>query len=339
MQQDTIQHFGTAPDGSPVWRVRLENGGTTAWVMSWGASLQDLRIAGMAQALILGSPDFTPYLDEMIYFGAVVGRVANRIAQGRAVLDGRVLELERNEAGRTTLHGGSQGTGQANWRFEGHDATSCALSIRLPDGLGGFPGTLDLSARYSLDAAGALTLALEAQTDAPTFCNIAPHAYWTLGAAGGLSDHRLRVAAETYLPTDAAEIPLGHQAPVAGTRFDFRSARAVMAAGDAPLNHNLCLSGTPALRPVCWLTHGAVTLEVATDAIGLQLYDGIHIDSGALRTHTGQPYRPHAGLAIEPQAWPDAPNQPDFPSVILRPGARWTQVSRFSLTRTPEPGQ
>lgn len=335
----TAPVFGTAPNGETVRRVTLERGGARASVMSWGASLIDLRLDGVENALVLGSPTLEPYFTKTRTFGPVVGRVANRLAGGRAAIDGVLHRFERNEQDRNTLHGGSDGAGKSNWALEGHDAASCRLTLRLPDGQAGFPGDLDLIATYRLEADGALTLALEGRTSAPTLCNLAHHAYWNLDGSAEISDHRLTVFADEYLPVDEAKIPLGPPAPVAGTRFDFREARPVILPGDEGLDHNFCLRAAPEraegpLRPAC-LLEGAngVRLAVATTEPGLQIYDGAKIDTAPAIGLGGAPYGPRAGLAIEPQRWPDAPNQQGYPSILLRPGEVYRQTSRFHAHR------
>ena len=329
------ERFGTGPQGEAVHRVTLRNSGHMARVMSWGAALTDYRIAGAQQSLVLGGDLFEPWLTVMSSFGVIVGRVANRIADGRAPLQGRMLELERNENGLTTLHGGAKGCGSVNWAIEGFDDTSCRLSLRLADGQGGFPGNLDLSATYRLEADGALDLVIEGRTDAPTFCNPAHHAYWNLDGSAELSGHRLTAKATHYLPVNDRKIPIGEPHPVAGTRFDFRTSRAVMVAGDATFDHNLCLDGADGtLRPACRLEAGKVALEIATTAPGLQLYDGAHLSTAPHAGHGGVPYRSHAGFAIEPQFWPDAPNHPDYPSILLLPGQVSRQHTRFHAQTT-----
>ncbi|SDY68604.1 aldose epimerase family protein [Citreimonas salinaria] len=322
------EHFGTAPDGSPVLLARIQNGGTHAALMTWGASLQDFRIAGVAHALVLGSPDFEAYLGPLHYFGAIVGRVANRIAGGRAELDGRVLDFDRNENGRTTLHGGRHGSGCLNWSLKRHDHHGCTFSIRLPDGLDGFPGNLDLTAEYRLDETGALALTIEGRTDATTFCNMAHHSYWTLAPRAGLEDHRFTVAAAHYLPIDADKIPSAPE-PVSGSPFDFTAPRSPVNP-EVALDHNFCLGGT-GMRPVATLSRGPLQLEIETDAPGLQVYDGALIDSGDHRTHAGAAYGANAGIALEPQFWPDAPNHARFPDITLEPGQVFRQITRFSV--------
>lgn len=325
--------FGTF-DGRDVHRITLRNGGMTARVLTLGAILNDLRMDGIDHSLVLGSPTLEAYLGPMGWYGATVGRVANRIAGGRATLDGRALTLERNEMDRTTLHGGTGGAARRVWEIVDHSARACRLRVDLPDGQAGFPGNLTLTAAFRLDDDGALEIAYGAITDAPTFCNIAHHGYWNLSGHPDLSDHRLSIAAAHYLPVDNHLIPLGPPAPVAGTRFDFREPRPVIRPGDELLDHNFCLDGgAAALHPACTLWAGGLRLDVATTEPGLQVYDGTAIDSAGYATHSGQPYGANAGIAIEPQAWPDAPNQSDYPDITLRPGDRYTQVSRFHVTR------
>lgn len=330
--------FGHAPDGSPVLRAEIANGGATARLMTWGASLQDFRLAGVPHSLVLGCDDLAAYFGPMRYFGAIVGRVANRIAGGRAPLDGKVLELDRNEGGRTILHGGTTGSSERNWKIAEISASACRMILRLGDSDDGFPGNLDLSARYSLDAGGALDIVLEGRTDRPTFCALAHHSYWSLDGATDLSGHRLTIAADSYLPVDAEMIPLDTPAPVAGTAYDFRTLRPLLAPGTAPLDHNFCLRGDgPGLHPACTLETAGMRLEVSTDAPGLQVYDGAGLNTAPFAGHQGRPYGAHAGLALEPQHWPDAPNHPDFPPVVLRPGDTYRQRARFHVRRTDAP--
>lgn len=330
--------FSMAPDGSPVQSVEISNGGVTATVMTWGAALQDLRREGTPHSLVLGSPDFAAYLGPMRYFGAIVGRVANRIEGGRAMLDGQSFDFDRNEAGRTTLHGGTTGSSQRNWRLEGNDATSCRMTLVLGHGEDGFPGNLAISATYSLDDEGALEIALEGRTDRPTFCGLAHHSYWNLDGTADLARHRLAVSADTYLPVDAELIPLGAPASVEGTGFDFRQMRHVLGGAAIPLDHNFCLRDSGhGLRPACTLAAGDLRLDVTTTAPGLQVYDGANLATAPFAGHAGFPYGAHAGIALEPQHWPDAPHHPDFPSVVLRPDDAYVQRSRFHIRQAGEP--
>ncbi|MEM8728936.1 MAG: aldose epimerase family protein [Pseudomonadota bacterium] len=317
-------NFGETPEGERVELVHLTNGGLRAQVMTWGATLQDFRLEGHPHSLILGAPDLAPYLGQMRYVGAIVGPVANRIAGGTAELDGRRYHFDRNEAGRTTLHGGAQGIDNRVWQIEAQDAVSCQMVLHLKDGEGGFPGNRKLSALYALSGDGVLTLTLSATTDAPTWINLANHAYWTLTGRDGLDDHDMTIAADHYLEVDDQQIPKGAPTPVDGTPFDFRLQRPVRTAGAEKIDHNFCLTGA---APALTLSGGGVTLTIETDAPGVQIFDctGKRQGSG----HDGRDYGPNAGLAIEPQYWPDSPNQSAFPSIRVDPGETWSQTSRY----------
>lgn len=330
-EMNTRHAFGATPGGETVEIVTLQRAGVTARVMTWGASLQDFRLEGVPHSLVLGAPDFAPYLDEMRYFGAIVGPVANRIAKGRAPLEGQEIALERNENGVTTLHGGTQGCGTQNWRILAHGETSCTLILTMLDGTGGLPGPVTLKVRYALEEDGALSLDIEAQAEQATFCNPAHHSYWTLDGSPNLHHHQLQVDADRYLPVDAEQIPTGAAASVADTEFDHREAAPVLR-GETGLDHNFCLSDAPApLREVCTLETEALRLSVATTEPGLQVYDGAGLSTGL--GHHPHPYGTNAGLAIEPQRWPDAPNQNGYPSILLHPGETYRQTSRFKVTR------
>lgn len=323
--------FGTDPDGTDVLRVAISNGDTTAQLMTWGASLQDLRLAGVDHPLVLGADSFAPYPDRLPHFGAIVGPIANRIADGRAPLEGQTIQLERNEDGATHLHGGTQGTSRVNWTLAEESATACRFTLTQPDGNGGLPGPVRLSVTYSLGADGALEVAITGEADRPTFCAPAHHAYWALDGGQSVARQRLTIAADHYLPIDGRKIPTGDPAPVEGTRFDFRASRAVIEPGDAPLDHNFCLRPGDGVRPVCTLATDAVELIVSSDQPGLQVYDAAHLDLTA--GLGGRHYGPHAGLAIEPQRWPDGPNHPGYPAITLAPGETYRQTSRFHVRR------
>ncbi|MGZ9810725.1 aldose epimerase family protein [Pseudoroseicyclus sp. H15] len=325
------EHFGRAPDGGDVERVTIRGGGLTARVLSWGATLQDLRLEGVDHPLVLGAEELDAYLGPMLYFGALVGRVANRIDRGEAELDGELLQLDRNEP-HATLHGGPFGAGEKNWRIAELGESHVTLTLRMPDGEGGFPGNLDVTAYLAVGDDG-LSLDIEAETDAPTLCAFAHHSYWNLDGRDDLSGHVLTLPAEYYLPVDDHLIPLGAPEPVAGTRFDFRQGRAVHQRGDAPLDHNLCIDGE-GLRHAGALEAGGLRLDIRADMPGLQVYEGFLIDTAPHVGLTGRPYGCRAGLALEPQMWPDAPNNPSYPPVVLRPGETWRQRARFKISRS-----
>ena len=319
--------FGTLPDGGAVHRISLMNGPLSAEILTMGAIVQDLRLQGIPRPLVLGAPDLSAYLGPARYFGAIVGRFANRIGGAGFMLDGREYRTDPNFNDRHTLHGGSDGLDLQLWRIHTQSAAAVTLTSALPDGHMGFPGRLTATVRIALEA-DALCLQMQAESDAPTPCSLAHHGYFNLSGADDIRGHHLQIAADRYLPVDAGLIPKAI-APVAGTPFDFRQPRPI---GDAGYDHNFCLShGRDALRPVARLSAGALSMQVETDAPGLQIYDGAHIHG--LAGLDGRIYGAHAGLAMETQAWPDAPNRPDFPSAILRPGEIWRQTTRYRFIR------
>lgn len=328
--------FGTLPGGAPVTRHQIAGHGLRLSTISWGASVQDLRLDGVAHPLVLGFPTLAPYLTaEGRYFGAIVGRVANRIAGGTARLGGRDLSLDRNEAGRTTLHGGAGGTGQRNWRLVEASTDRITYADTLPDGHMGFPGTLQVQVSYQLRPGPALEILIEAQSDQPTLCNFAQHSYFNLDGRDSIADHRLTSAATHYLPVDADLIPLGAPAPVAGTALDFRQPQPLGQRLDGPLiDHNLCLhpQRLTAPQPAATLEAGGLRMTIATTEPGLQVYAGDHLRPASTGIG-GRPYGRHAGIALEPQCWPDAPHHADYPSVLLDPGQIYQQSTILGFSR------
>jgi aldose 1-epimerase len=322
----TGQPFGTTDDGQPVERATITADGLTARVMTWGAVLQDLRLEGIDQSLVLGYPDFASYPAHSPNFGAIVGRVANRIRNAQAPIDGEVHKFDRNCLGRHILHGGTDGCGVRVWRIMDAGDDFVRLGLQLPDGHMGFPGTLDIEAVYRVLPGPALAIEIIAKTDQLTLCNLAHHSYFNLNGSGDGRDQRLQIAADAFLPVDGDLVPTGEVRPVAGTAFDFRQARAIRR-GDTRYDHNFCLAETRGpLRPVATLSGKAVSMTIETTEPGLQLYDGATIP-----TFGG--FGPYAGIALEPQAWPDAPNQAWAGQVTLAPGQIYQQTTHFRFAR------
>jgi aldose 1-epimerase len=307
--------FGTLSDGTPVHRWTLERAGVRVRVLSYGGIVQSAEVpdrAGRTADVVLGFAGLDGYLAHPEpYFGALVGRYANRIGGGRFTLDGRTYALARNN-GPNSLHGGERGFDKRVW-----DVTPVEHGVRLsrvsPHGEEGFPGRVEVSATYTLDASGALRIAYEAVTDAPTVLNLTNHSYFDLGGAGsgGAGGHELRLAASRMTPVDADLVPTGALDDVSDTRFDFRKARKVGSGYD----HNFALDKgvTEAPVEVAELSDPASgrVLTVATTEPGLQLYTADHL---------GEPFGPGAGIALETQHFPDSPNRPEFPNTVLRPG-------------------
>ncbi|MGW0345545.1 aldose epimerase family protein [Streptomyces anthocyanicus] len=305
--------FGTLSDGTPVHRWTLERAGVRVRVLSYGGIVQSAEVPdrdGHTADVVLGFADLDGYVAHPEpYFGALVGRYANRIAGGRFPLDGRTYALAPNE-GPNTLHGGTRGFDKRVW-----DVAAVEEGVRLirvsPHGEEGFPGRLEMSVTYTLDGSGALRIAYEAVTDAPTVLNPTNHSYFNLSGSGHAGGHELRLAASRITPVDAGLIPTGGLDDVTDTRFDFRRARKVGSGYD----HNYVTDKgvTEAAEKVAELYDPASgrVLTVATTEPGLQLYTADHL---------GEPFAPGDGIALETQHFPDSPNQPGFPSTVLRPG-------------------
>ncbi len=323
-----VEFFDHMPDGRRVEAIRLQGGGLSARLLTMGATVQDLRLDGVAHPLVLGFPTLAPYFSQGLYVGALVGRVANRIGGARFALDGQEIRVDANERGNL-LHGGSDGIHHHIWTIAELGSDHVVFTLALPAGHMGFPGALSIRAAISL-AEGALNFDLSAETDAATPVSLAHHGYFRLDDSGDIRGHQLQIAADHYLPVDASLIPTGEVAPVSGTPFDFRAGRLIAPAG---YDHNLCLaSARGPLRDVARLQGaGGITMEIATTEPGLQLYDGRHFD--ALPGLEGEMYGPFAGAALETQAWPDAVNHPHFPNTILRPGESWRAVTRYRFRK------
>lgn len=327
--------FGKLETGEPVERVRIEGGGLTAQVISWGAVLQDLRIEGHGPPLVLGLNRLEDYVAHSPYFGATAGRVANRIGQGRFTLDGREYQLTLGPGQKHQLHGGPDGLGTRNWTITEVAADRVELAATLPDGHMGYPGELKVGLTVGLPGSGALDLRYRAESDAPTLCNLAHHSYFNLTGGPDLAGHRLSLSAEALTEVDGELIPTGRILPVEGTDHDFRRGVDLGAWPEGRLlDHNFCLAGgRQPLRTVGRLESAAVAMDIQTTEPGLQIYDGAKLDV-PVPGLDGARYGPRAGMAIEPQIWPDAINHPGFPSPVLRPGEVYEQHSRFVFSLT-----
>ncbi len=318
------------PSADPdLTSLRLSAGDLEIGLLDFGAALSDVRLRGVPHSLILGSPDFSLYRGPLASFGTIIGPVANRLRNGSCEIDGKTFTFEKNQAGRHTLHSASAGTHRKQWQVLSASGDMATLHIRLDDGEGGFPGHRSVTATYRILAPATLVLTVEAETDAPTPMMIAHHPYWNLDGSSDWEGHRLRVLASHYLPCDTDTLPTGEVAPVEGTPFDFRELREL----PDDFDNSLCLgqSRVP-LRPVAALVgRSGVRLEIATTEPGLQIYDGRGIRP-SLPGHDGRDLAPKAGIAIEPQFWPDAPHFAHFPSIILRPGENWRQQTTYTFS-------
>ena len=327
--------FGHTESGQPVQRVSIADGPLSASILTLGATLQDVRLQGIAHSLTVGSPDLAAYLGAMDTCGSIVGPVANRIGGARAVIDGQSHDFEANYNGKHTLHGGAGATHNRLWALADHGPAHASFTLHLADGDGGFPGNRELTARYRIKDQS-LELTLSATTDAPTLMNLANHSYWRLGDAPTFAGQTLQIAADRYLPATAQNLlPTGEIAPVAHTRFDFRQPRALHPGAEGLIDTNFCLSrARQPLRAVAWLTgRNGLALEMSTTEPGLQVFDGHILNLPEYASNDGPAHVAFSGLALEAQFWPDATNHREFPSVILRPGQPWAQTTAWRFSR------
>ncbi len=298
-------------------------------VLNLGATIHQLEVPTANGRLdaVLSYADVGAYASNPYFVGSTVGPFANRIRDARFVLDGKAFRVEANEtATGHCLHGGSDGLHRQLFELQ-PDPADAALHCRceLRDGVGGFPGNRDVSVVYRWLDDASLAIDFAVTSDRTTVVSLATHAYFNLG--GAIEDHVLRIAADAYMPTHGSYVPTGEIRSVTGTAFDFRNARAL---GAARIDHNFVLSasaGEP--RLVAELAGGAgdVRLKLYTTQPGLQLYTGDGL---------GRPFAPRAGICLEPQGFPDAPNQPRFPSTRLEAGAEYRQRTIYAFdTRSP----
>ena len=333
-----VEQIGLMPDSTVVLRVELQGGGLKAAFLTCGASLQDLRLDGHAPPLVLGLNNLDDYLNHSRYFGATVGRCANRIARGDFALDGLHYRLDQNYLGRHHLHGGSHGTGALNWTLVELDHHRVLMDCILPNGHMGYPGELHLEAEFSLLEGGVFDIQYRATTDLPTLCNIAHHSYFNLTGGDDLTGHTLRINADRITVPDAELIMTGELRDLEGHLFDFRQPRDLGAWDPNRLiDHNFCLSDAATeIREVAELATHELSMRIRTTEPGLQVYDGskLSIEAPGL---DGRIYGPYAGIALEPQNWPDAINHAHFPDAVLRPGKIYRQHSQFVFMKRPQP--
>ena len=329
--------FDVTPDGRQIDAFSLTNAhGLSLTIVTLGAIVQSVRAPdrnGRLANIVLSFETLAPYLDNRDYVGCVIGRFANRIARGRFRLDGRDHQLSRNE-GENTLHGGAEGFDKAVWSAE-IDGERLLLSHRSPDGDQGFPGELTVTIAYALSDANEFSIAYEARTSAPTVLSLTNHIYWRLSGYkdGDILDHTLEIAADRFTPVDAEMIPLGTFAGVEGTPLDLRQPRPlrdVLQAVDpriadaGGLDHNFVLHKSQSSAARLFHPSSGRQLEVFTTEPALQVYSGNH-----LRAHGLSKW---SGIALETQRFPDAPNQPAFPSAVLRPGGIFRSSTTFRIT-------
>ncbi|MFH0518924.1 aldose epimerase family protein [Streptomyces sp. M41] len=344
--------FGELADGTKIYRWSLANGGTRMKVLSYGGVVQSLELPdrrGRYANVSLGFDTIEDYVAKSPYFGALIGRYGNRIGKGRFTLNGKSHQLSVND-GENSLHGGAQGFDKRVWGIEpftkGNDV-GLHLYHTSVDGEMGYPGTLKVKVTYTLTEHGDWRIDYEATTDKATVVNLTSHVYWNLAGEGSgtIENHELKIDASRYTPVDPGLIPTGEPAPVAGTPFDFRRAKRIGEDLREPhrqllygkgIDHNWVLDKGISPRPE-WIAtlkdpSSGRTLRIATTEPGLQFYSGNFLD-GTLVGPSGRTYRQGDALCLETQHFPDSPNQPRFPSTVLRPGRTYRSTTVHSFTR------
>ena len=350
----TVAPFGRMPDGKAVEVYTLTNArGMVVRAITYGAIIQAIRVpdrSGRLNDVTLGYDSLPGYLTSSPYFGAVVGRYANRIARGRFTLEGRTYRLATNN-GPNHLHGGMKGFDKVVWTatsFQRGDTAGVRFEHTSPSGDEGYPGDLRVRVSYALTSENELVVEYRATTDRPTPLNLSQHSYFNLAGEGqgDILHEVLTIHADRYTPVDSTLIPTGELAPVAGTPLDFRAPTPIGARIDRAdpqlrygkgYDHNFVLdrSGAGLIAAVHLLDPASGrTLDISTTEPGLQFYSGNFLD-GTITGKGGHSYGHRSAVVLETQHFPDSPNHPNFPSTILRPGNEYRSMTvfRFGVER------
>jgi aldose 1-epimerase len=339
--------FGTTADGQKVWLYTLHNDSMTAKIMTYGAIVTELHVPdrqGKDADVVLGFASLDKYLAGHPYFGSIAGRFANRIAKGTFTLDGKTYHLAANNA-PNSLHGGKVGFDKRVWDsepMETADGPALKLTYISKDGEEGFPGKLKVAVTYTLTNDNALKYEIDATTDKPTVVNLTNHTYFNLDGenSGTILDEVLMINADRYTPVNDVQIPTGELASVQGTPMDFSTPHAIgerIEQVPGGYDHNYVINGGGQGKLVYAVKlrdpRSGRVMELYTTQPGVQLYTGNFLD-GKLTGIGGAKYEKHAGLCLETQHFPDSPNQPQFPSTVLRRGETYHQVTIFKFSAT-----
>ncbi|AEI94308.1 aldose epimerase family protein [Roseobacter litoralis] len=311
--------------------ITLRSASLSAQVLPFGATLAGLWYNGHPHSLVIGSTDADAYAEKLRYFGALIGPIANRISGATLCIDGATCKMEPNE-GSSCLHSGADGLHARDWTVVRQSPSAVSLRCFLRDGANGLPGNRTVNVDYSLTDAGHLILEMTASSDRTTAINLAHHPYWNLGNCETVKDHRLTIYADKYLPVDAHTLPTGEISPVSGTAYDFQTGRLVPT--DQTLDANLCLAETRRDHPTPAARlsgPSGLMLQIDTTEPGLQVYNGSGLNDIKNSLHDQRVLQPFSGIALEPQAWPDAPRHSAFPSIILRVGETYRQKTTYRI--------
>jgi len=300
--------FGTLANGDDVYLIELFSKDLCVKILTLGAILQEMKFKD--KPVILGYNELESYTDNKFYYGAIIGRFANRLKNGQAKLSQGIIQAEINTDTGHHIHGGSKGSCNKNWRILEQSKTYVVLEVLLPDGEMGFPGNLTTQVKYELLPNASLKINITATTDAQTLCSFTHHNYFNLNGEGTICGHSLQIEADNYIDTDPHGIPV-EICKVNKSQFDFKKKR--MISTQDIIDHNFCISNSRTkMKKVAQLTHGLLSMELMSTEPGLQVYTGHKI-----------------GIALEPQLWPDAPNNELYPSAFLEPDEVYEQESIF----------
>jgi len=339
----TERSFGTF-EQKPVTEYTITNAhGMQVGVINYGGAITKLMVPdknGMPGDVVTGFESLDGFLQKGVpYFGALIGRYGNRIANAKFTLDGKTYALAPNNNGNT-LHGGNKGYDKVYWNIAKTGDSSLTLSYDSKDGEEGYPGNLKVQVVYTLTSENGLKIEYTATTDKATPINLTNHCYFNLSAGkdSTILNHELMLNADKYTPVNDALIPTGKIDPVKGGPMDFTTAKAIgkdIASVKGGYDHNWVLnrSGT-GLEKVATLSDPASgrVMEVYTTEPGIQFYSGNFLDGTLTNTKNGQKYVKHAALCLETQHFPDSPNQPSFPTTILKPGETYKQTTIYKFT-------
>lgn len=345
------EDFGTTPDGETVELYTLRNNsGMEVDIITYGGRITSLKVPdkdGNMENVVLGFDNIKDYTSDNPFFGALIGRYGNRIAKGKFSLDGEEYTLAQND-GENHLHGGEKGFDKVVWKAEEESSNSLKLTYISEDMEEGYPGRLETAVTYTLNKDNSLDVAYEATTDKKTVVNLTQHAYFNLSGDFDekILDHEIKINADEFLPVDENLIPTGEIKDVAGTPFDFREPKTIAEDIDKEKDNEQLQRGQG--YDHCWVlkeqgsgmrfaasayhSESGRLLEVFTDEPGIQFYTGNFLDGTLPQPGNDGTYEKRTGFCLETQHYPNAPNQENFPSVILEPGEKYTSNTSFKFS-------
>ena len=330
----TRKHFGIGPNGADVYVYTLANkNGVEVSITNFGGAITSIKAPdrnGVFADVVLGYDTLDDYVKNPRYFGALIGRYANRIAGGKFSLNGVDYQLAQNN-GANHLHGGNKGFDKRVWNAA-ETESGLILEYFSKDGEENYPGDLDVAVSYSLNDQNELRIEYQANTDKDTIINLTNHSYFNLAGHGTILDHELTLNADSFTPVSDDLIPTGEISAVEGTSMDFRTARTIATGG---YDHNFVLKDWKrgSIRSVARLREpvSGRVMEVLTTQPGIQFYSGNFLD-GSLIGKGGVAYEKYAALCLETQHYPDSPNHPNFPTTVLRPGETYNEITVYKFT-------